>query len=66
MKKYEDDELIIRRKVHETNTGFYMDILEDEEERLISKLSDRLGEEEKYLFFRYIAVRDIMEKIKIA
>lgn len=54
------------RKVHETNTGFYLDILEDEEERLISSLSDKLGEEDKYLFFRYIAVRDIMQEIKTA
>ncbi|OSA95598.1 UNVERIFIED_ORG: hypothetical protein B2H98_10750 [Clostridium botulinum] len=54
------------RKLHETNSGFYLDVLEDEEERLIDKLSDSLAGEDKYLFFRYVAVRDIMNKIKTA
>lgn len=52
------------RKLHETNDGFHLEILEDEEERLIGKLSDHLVGEDKYLFFRYVAVRDIMNKIK--
>ncbi|MGN2368967.1 hypothetical protein ACTFJW_02775 [Clostridium cagae] len=54
------------RKLHETNSGFYLDVLEDEEERLIDKLSDSLVGEDRYLFFRYVAVRDIMNKIKTA
>ncbi|WP_252232741.1 MULTISPECIES: hypothetical protein [Clostridium] len=54
------------RKLHETNSGFYLDVLEDEEERLIDKLSDILVGEDRYLFFRYVAVRDIMHEIKTA
>lgn len=66
MKKFEEDELITRRKLHEDNEGYLKDILEDEEERLIKKISDRLSIEDKYLFFRYMALRDIIQEIKTA
>ncbi len=52
-------------KLHETNNEFYLDILEEEEERIINRLSENLNGKDKYLFFRYVAVRDIIQEIKI-
>lgn len=52
------------KELHETNSGYLKDILDDEEERLVSVLSDKLSSDDKYLFFRYVALRDIMQKIR--
>jgi len=50
------------KDLHDTNSGYLKDILDEEEERLVSALSHKLSGDDKYLFFRYIALRDIMQK----
>jgi hypothetical protein len=52
------------KKTYETDNDYILEVLEDEEERLINKLIDRLPEKTRYLFFRYLAVRDAIEKVK--
>lgn len=52
------------KKLHETNKGYYLDILEEEEERVLIKVFDMLNTEGKYWFSRYIATRDLMDELK--
>jgi len=49
---------------YKTNNDYILDILEDEEGRLIDKLGEILSEETRYLFYRYISVRDTINHIK--
>lgn len=51
-------------KTYENNEDYILDVLEEEEERLIKKLGSILPEETKYLFYRYISVRDVLDEIK--
>lgn len=50
--------------LYNTDKEYLIDILEDEEERLISYLSEELQEKHKYNFYRFIAVTDMLRKIK--
>lgn len=55
---------IIEDKIYKSNNDYLLDILKDEEERLADKLGDILCGEIKYLFNRYISVRDIIEGLE--
>jgi len=55
----------MQNKIYETDNDYILDILEEEEERLINKLAGTLSEENKYLFYRYISARDTIESIKL-
>jgi len=52
-------------KTYKTDSDYILDILEDEEERLMNELGSILSEETRYLFYRYISVRDTIENIKL-
>ena len=54
----------MKKKIYKTKNDYILDILEDEEERLIDKLGEILSDETKYLFYRYISVRDSIDDIK--
>lgn len=54
----------MKRKLYETDNDYILDVLEEEEERLMSKLIEVLPEKTRYLFFRYLAVKNKVEKIK--
>lgn len=54
------------KRLYESNDEYIVDVLEEEEERLILKIWDRLNQEEQYLFSRYLAVRDKIEELKTA
>ncbi|AGF56489.1 hypothetical protein B0P06_005242 [Clostridium saccharoperbutylacetonicum] len=47
------------------DSDYILEILEEEEERLLQKLGTKLYEDDKHLFFRYVSVRDTMEDIKL-
>jgi hypothetical protein len=51
-------------RIYETNNDYILDVLEDEEEKLIDKLGEILTKESKYLFYRYMAVRQQIDCIK--
>ncbi|WP_238917281.1 hypothetical protein [Clostridium sp. YIM B02555] len=51
-------------KIHDTDEQYILDVLNDEEERLLAELGNELPGNYKYLFFRYVSLRDFMEKIK--
>lgn len=51
-------------KNYKTDDEYLLDILEDEEERLLGKLTNILSSENKYLFYKYVSVRDLMDDIK--
>ncbi len=51
-------------KIYKKNIEYILDVLEEEEERLIDKLGESLPYEVKYLFYRYISVRDTIEDMK--
>lgn len=51
-------------KTYEIDSDYILDILEDEEERLFDKLGGILSEETRYLFYKYISVRDTIENMK--
>lgn len=44
------------KKLHETNKDYILEILQEEEGRLIDKLFEIFNLEQKYLFSRYLAV----------
>lgn len=52
------------KKIYETDNDYILDVLEDEAERLMDKLIEILPEKTRYLFFRYLAVKDTIERIK--
>lgn len=52
------------KKNYETDDDYILDVLEDEEERLMDELIEVLPEKTRYLFLRYLAVKDTIEKIK--
>ena len=54
----------MREKTYKTNNDYILDILEDEEERLIDKLGEILSEETRYLLYRYISVKDTINYMK--
>lgn len=54
----------MNKKNYETDDKYLLEILEDEEERLLGKLTNILSNETKYLFYKYVSVRDLMEDIK--
>jgi hypothetical protein len=54
----------MKNRIYQTDNEYLIDILEDEEERLIDKLGGILPIEIRCLFYRYIAVKDTIEKIK--
>ncbi|WP_164468668.1 hypothetical protein [Clostridium botulinum] len=51
-------------KLYETDNDYILDVLEDEKERLMNKLIDVLPEKMRYLFFRYLAVKDKIGELK--
>ena len=51
-------------KLYETDNDYILDILEEEEERLMDVLIEMLPQKVRYLFFRYLAVRNMKEKLK--
>lgn len=55
----------MKNKIYGMNSDYILDVLEEEEEKLINKLGGALSEETKYLFYRYVSVRDVIEKIKL-
>ncbi|AQS10547.1 hypothetical protein CLOBY_26920 [Clostridium saccharobutylicum] len=54
----------MNKKTHETDEDYILDVLEDEEERLMDKLIEILPEKTRYSFFRYLSVKDTINKIK--
>jgi hypothetical protein len=54
----------MNKRIYETDDDYILDILEDEEERLIEKLIEILPEEIRHLFYRYLTVRATIKKIK--
>lgn len=48
-----------------TRKEYILDVLEDERKRLLEDLNVKLSEETRYLFFRYISVKDEIAKIKL-
>jgi hypothetical protein len=55
----------MNKKTYETDNDYILDILQDEEERLMDELIEILPEETRYLFFRYLAVKDAIEEVRI-
>lgn len=51
-------------KIHEKDEEYILDILKEEEEKLTIKLGIDLNDYDRYLFFRYICVRDTIDKLK--
>lgn len=53
-------------KTYKTNEEYILDVLEDEEERLFNKIEEIILKETiiKYLFGRYVSVRDTIDNIK--
>lgn len=51
-------------RIYESDNEYILDVLEDEEERLREELGEIVCAKIKYLFYRYISVRDTMEDIK--
>lgn len=51
-------------KLYETDNDYILDILEEEEERLMDALIEMLPQKVRYLFFRYLAVKNMKEKLK--
>jgi hypothetical protein len=64
LKKHKKGIDIMDKKNYETDNDYILDVLEDERERLMNKLIEILPEKTRYLFFRYLAVKDEMEKVK--
>lgn len=60
----DDKNKIMKEKTYEANSDYIRDVLEDEEGRLMDKLIDALPEETRYLFFRYLAVKETIEEVK--
>ena len=54
----------MKKNFYKTNNEYLIDILEDEEERLIAQITENLPDKIRYLFYRYIAVKDTIEEIK--
>ncbi|WP_297425837.1 hypothetical protein [Clostridium sp.] len=54
----------MNKKSYETDNDYILDVLQDEEEILMDKLIEILPEKTRYLFFRYLAVKDTIEEIK--
>ncbi|MFT8352506.1 hypothetical protein [Clostridium saccharoperbutylacetonicum] len=51
-------------ELHKTDNEYILDVLLDEEERLMDKIADTLPDEFKYLVYRYLAVKDKIRKVK--
>lgn len=51
-------------KTYKTNEAYILDVLEDEEERLLEELGKILPEETRHLFYKYLSVKDRIEKMK--
>lgn len=49
---------------YEIDSDYIFDVLEEEEERLMDELIEMLPEKPRYLFFRYLAVKNTKENIK--
>ncbi len=62
---YKDKEDNVQERIYKTDNDYILDVLEDEEERLLKELGIKLYEDAKYLFYRYVSVRDTMEDIKL-
>ncbi|MBN7576043.1 hypothetical protein C1H57_12360 [Clostridium sp. 2-1] len=54
----------MERNIYKTNNEYILDVLEEEEERLLDILGSILIGEDKYLFYRYISIRDTIDDIK--
>lgn len=54
----------MNKRIYETDNDYILDVLEDEEERLLKELTNLLSGKTKYLFYKYVSVRDTMEDIK--
>ncbi len=52
-------------KDYKIDDNYILDVLEDEEEKLLEKLGEILSEETRYLFYRYISVKDTIRKMKL-
>jgi hypothetical protein len=51
------------KKIYETDDDYILDVLQEEEERLMDKLIEILPEETRYLFFRYLAVNGKIKEV---
>lgn len=49
---------------YKTDSDYILDVLQDEEERLLEQLAEHLSDECKYLFYKYISVVNIIRKLK--
>jgi hypothetical protein len=69
--KLKNKELVLEetstRDLYETDNGYRLDRLKDEEEFIFEKLSDTLSDKERYWFYRYrCTMMDMMElKLKM-
>lgn len=52
-------------KTYKTDSDYILDILDEEEERLLEQLGELLSDETKYLFYRYISVINTIRKLKL-
>ncbi len=57
-------EVEINMKLYEKDNEYILDVLEDEEDRLLEKLGEILSEETRYLFYRYVSVIETINCIK--
>lgn len=51
------------KKNYKTNDDYILDVLQDEEEKLLDKLGEILPEETKYLFYKYLAIKETIQKL---
>jgi hypothetical protein len=54
----------MKKRIYKTNEDYILDVLEEEEERLLERLGEILPEEIRYLFYRYISIKDTINKIR--
>lgn len=52
-------------KLHETDKGYILDVLHDEEDRLYRELLDKLDDELRYKLLRLIAVENEIYRISL-
>lgn len=55
----------MEKRTYETDNDYILDILEKESDKLIEEIEDNLSPEFKYEFAKFLAVRNIIEKINV-